>query len=103
MFRRAMRVGAAGVGVGAALKGGAASADYPPWGLSDNVKALPEWIQLGCGEDPYYCTEKGSTFGCDHRCPDKMPDFSKHSNFMAEFLRDHPDVYHKYKNLKTKL
>jgi creatine kinase len=31
-----------------------------------------------------------------------MPDLSKHSNFMAEFLVANPSVYHKLKNKKTK-
>jgi len=33
-------------------------ADYPPNGLSASVKELPEWIQLGCGNEEYYCEEK---------------------------------------------
>merc|ERR1719163_2401020 len=31
-----------------------------------------------------------------------MPDLSKHNNFMAEFLREHPEVYDKLKDKKTK-
>jgi creatine kinase len=31
-----------------------------------------------------------------------MPDFSKHSNFMTDFLRENPKVYHNLKNKKTK-
>merc|ERR1719375_251151 len=76
-------------------------ANYPPKGLSEGVKKLPKWIQQGCGDDPYYCTEKAATFGCDHDCPDKMPDLSKHSNFMAEFLVKNPAVYDRLKNKKT--
>merc|ERR1719353_1901517 len=74
---------------------------YPPRGLSEGVTKLPKWIQQGCGDKPYYCTEKVATFGVDHECPDKMPDLSKHSNFMAEFFVKNPDVYDKLKNKKT--
>merc|ERR1719375_2871585 len=76
-------------------------ANYPPKGLSEGVQKLPKWIQQGCGDDPYYCTEKAATFGCDHDCPDKMPDLSKHSNFMAEFLVKNPAVYDRLKDKKT--
>eukprot|EP01065_Artemidia_motanka_P045487 TRINITY_DN66_c0_g1_i1.p2 TRINITY_DN66_c0_g1~~TRINITY_DN66_c0_g1_i1.p2 ORF type:complete len:479 (+),score=219.77 TRINITY_DN66_c0_g1_i1:62-1438(+) len=105
MWRPAIRAGAVGVGICAAQKFDVvhAAADYPPHGLAASIRKLPEWIQLGCGDDTYYCTEKNSTFGCDHRCPEQMPDLSKHSSFMAEFLRAHPDVYHKYKGLTTKM
>eukprot|EP01084_Bolivina_argentea_P071525 130011_1 len=75
--------------------------DYPPSGLSENVRNLPEWIQLGCGDDPYNCLEKEATFAADHKTPDKMPDLSKHSNFMAEFLRANPEVYDQLKDKKT--
>merc|ERR1719235_1469306 len=75
--------------------------NYPPYGIAEGVKKLPEWIQLGCGDTPYYCSEKESTFGCDHRCPAKMPDLSKHSNFMAEFLTENPKVYDRLKDKKT--
>lgn len=76
--------------------------EYPPTGLSESVRKLPEWIQLGCGNTEYDCAEKGATFsGTD--TPDKMPDLSKHNNFMAEYLRDHPETYDKLKGLKTSL
>jgi len=77
--------------------------NYPPYGIAEGVKKLPEWIQLGCGDTPYYCSEKESTFGCDHRCPPKMPDLSKHSNFMAEFLVKNPEVYDRLKDKKTSM
>merc|ERR1719387_3093427 len=80
----------------------AADASYPPNGLAPGVQKLPTWIQRGCGDQPYYCTEKEATFGVDHECPDKMPDLSKHSNFMAEFLVKNPGVYDKLKDKKTK-
>jgi len=66
------------------------------------VKKLPKWIQSGCGDQRYYCTEKNATFGVDGVCPDKMPDLSKHSSFMAEFFVKHPEVYDKLKDKKTK-
>merc|ERR1719313_1280747 len=75
--------------------------NYPPLGLSEGVKKLDNWIQLGCGDKPYYCTEKNATFGCDHECPPTMPDLSKHSNFMAEYLVKNPEVYNKLKDKKT--
>jgi creatine kinase len=75
--------------------------NYPPVGLSPGVQQLPKWIQRGCGNAPYYCEEKGATFGVDGSCPDVMPDLSKHSNFMAEFLRDHPEVYYLLKDRVT--
>jgi len=76
--------------------------NYPPTGIADGIKKLPKWIQLGCGDEPYYCTEKEATFGFDHDCPAQMPDLSKHSNFMAEFFVKNPDVYDRLKDKKTK-
>merc|ERR1712149_165550 len=43
-----------------------ASADYPPCGLSAGVRALPQWIQLGCGSSEYICAERGATFSADN-------------------------------------
>merc|ERR1711871_1294026 len=70
-------------------------------GLSANVQKLPGWIQAGCGDAPYNCPEKEATFAIDGQCPDTMPDLSKHSNFMAEFLSANPDVYDRLKDKKT--
>merc|ERR1719440_2098502 len=75
--------------------------DYPPTGLSANVRALPEWIQVGCGDKPYNCAEKGATFAVDGVSPAEMPDLSKHSNFMAEVLVKDPEIYNKLKDKKT--
>lgn len=75
--------------------------NYPPVGLAPSVQKLPKWVQSGCGSAPYYCEEKQATFGIDGKCPDTMPDFSKHSNFMAEFLSAHPEIYYKLKDRKT--
>merc|ERR1719253_229537 len=90
-----------------AMTGGAApaapadaGADYPPLGLEKNIKKLPEWIQVGCGDKPYICAEKGATF-VDDPTPDAMPDFSKHSNCLADALKRDPALYDKLKGLKT--
>jgi hypothetical protein len=29
--------------------------NYPPLGLADSIRKLPEWIQAGCGDAEYYC------------------------------------------------
>jgi creatine kinase len=76
--------------------------DYPPSGLSEGVKQLPEWIQKGCGDAPYYCEEKGAVFPSD-TVPDQLPDLSKHANCMTDFLKANPDVYQKLKNKKTSM
>jgi creatine kinase len=76
-----------------------AQADYPPSGLSASVRALPEWIQLGCGDSAYNCPEKNATFAVDGVPPKEMPDLSKHSNFMAETLT--PEMYAKLRNRAT--
>merc|ERR1740138_1461724 len=80
---------------------GSGDKSYPPTGIAPGIMKLPKWIQAGCGDQPYYCTETDATFGFDGGCPKKMPDLSKHSNFMAEFFVKHPEVYDKLKNKKT--
>ena len=75
--------------------------DYPPTGLSANVRKLPAWIQMGCGDTPYICAEKKATFPGD-KCPDTMPDFTGYGNFMADELTANPALYTKLKDLKTK-
>ena len=85
---------------------GAANTDadagsYPPDGLSESIKKLPEWIQLGCGGKAYNCPEKGATFAPDGVTPVDMPDLTKHSSFMADFLNAHPEVYDKLKDKTT--
>eukprot|EP01064_Diplonema_japonicum_P025123 TRINITY_DN360_c0_g2_i3.p1 TRINITY_DN360_c0_g2~~TRINITY_DN360_c0_g2_i3.p1 ORF type:complete len:455 (+),score=153.69 TRINITY_DN360_c0_g2_i3:61-1425(+) len=93
----------AGFGIASFGKGGGncASLDYPPKAMSPGVRKLPKWIQAGCGDKEYYCTEKGATYPADFT-PDQMPDMTNHSSFMAEFLRDHPEIYAKYKDVTTK-
>lgn len=73
---------------------------YPPEGLAESVQNLPEWIKLGCGNAEYICEEKGATFPGD-KCPDALPDLSKHNNLCANALREHPEIYEKYKNVTT--
>eukprot|EP01064_Diplonema_japonicum_P020567 TRINITY_DN30178_c0_g1_i1.p1 TRINITY_DN30178_c0_g1~~TRINITY_DN30178_c0_g1_i1.p1 ORF type:complete len:465 (+),score=151.88 TRINITY_DN30178_c0_g1_i1:52-1446(+) len=75
--------------------------DYPPHGLAKGVKKLEGWIQVGCGDKPYNCAEKNATFAPDGVTPDEMPDFSNHNNFMADFLREHKDVYDALKKKTT--
>merc|ERR550537_223785 len=75
-------------------------ADYPPQGLEANIMKLPEWIQAGCGDKPYYCEEKGATFPSD-TVPDALPDLSKHNNCMSEFFKKNPDAYAALKDKKT--
>jgi len=65
------------------------------------VRKLPEWIQVGCGDQPYNCAEKGATFAPDGVSPAEMPDLSKHSNFMAETLVKNPEIYETLKDKKT--
>merc|ERR1712176_1057935 len=77
-------------------------ADYPPNGLPASIKALPEWIQKGCGDKEYYCEEKNATFLAGNM-PEKCPDLSKHNNFFAETMREHPGLYEKLKGKTTKL
>eukprot|EP00755_Sulcionema_specki_P003666 Sspe_Gene.28193::Locus_12626_Transcript_1_1_Confidence_1.000_Length_1632::g.28193::m.28193/K00933/E2.7.3.2; creatine kinase len=77
-------------------------ADYPPHGLSPTVKKLEPWIQAGCGDKWYFCPEKNATFAPDGVTPPEMPDFSNHNNYMAEFLREHKEVYDKLKDKTTK-
>ncbi|CAD7973027.1 unnamed protein product [Amoebophrya sp. A120] len=73
---------------------------YPPEGLCETLAELPDWIKVGCGDKEYYCEEKGATFPGD-KCPEKLPDLSKHGNLAAMALRDHPEIYEKYKNVTT--
>jgi len=74
---------------------------YPPEGLCDTLKDLPDWIKKGCGNDEYICEEKGAMFPGD-KCPDTLPDLSKHGNLCAVALRENPELYEKYKNVTTK-
>jgi creatine kinase len=75
--------------------------NYPPFGLAPQIKKLDEWIQLGCGDVPYNCAEKGATWAPDGNTPAAEPDLSKHNNFMAETLKATPGLYDKLKNRKT--
>merc|ERR1712188_319656 len=79
---------------------GSSESDYPPTGLADSVKKLPEWIQKGCGNDEYVCEEKGATF-LGGNMPAECPDLSKHNSFFSENMT--PELYNKLKDKKTKL
>jgi len=76
--------------------------DYPPKGLEEGIKKLPEWVQLGCGDTPYMCPEKNATFVSDPT-PAEMPDLSKHSNCLSDVLKKNPELYEKLKDLKTSM
>jgi len=79
-------------------------ATYPPTGLSENVKNLPEWIQKGCGNDEYICEEKNATFhGAADKMPAELPDLKDHSNFLTDVLKKNPELYKQLKDKKTKL
>jgi len=77
-------------------------ADYPPTGLQEGIKALPEWIQLGCGDTPYMCPEKGATFPSDE-CPAELPDLKDHSNIAADLLKENPGMYKELSQRKTSM
>merc|ERR1719218_162803 len=70
--------------------------DYPPLALSSGVKKLEGWIQVGCGDKPYYCEEKKATFPSD-KCPAALPDITEHNNCMTDFFKKNPGVYDKLK------
>ena len=75
---------------------------YPPTGLAESIKKLPEWIQAGCGNEEYYCEEKGATF-LGQKMPEELPDISNHSSFFAEAMRANPALYNELKDKKTSL
>jgi len=81
---------------------GADDMNYPPKGIAPMIQKLPEWIQVGCGDKPYYCVEKNATFAPDGVTPDACPDFSKYTNHMGEQLCKNPAIWDKLKNRKTK-
>jgi creatine kinase len=72
-----------------------------PGGLAPTLAELPAWIKAGCSNEEYICEEKGATFPGD-KCPDALPNLEKHGNLCALALRDHPEIYEKYKNVSTK-
>ena len=74
--------------------------DYPPNGLPESIKKLPEWIQLGCGDAEYYCEEKGAVFK-PSSMPEECPDLSEHNNFFSEVMKANPELYGKLRGLTT--
>jgi len=81
---------------------GSSEVDYPPTGLHKDVKKLPQWIQLGCGDGEYICAEKGANFSAENM-PAEMPDLSEHKSFLTDVLSQKPELYAKYKDMKTAL
>jgi len=77
-------------------------ADYPPQGLSDNVRTLPGWIQAGCGDSEYYCQEKGATFMAGN-LPDQLPDLTNHANLCTDAFKADMGIYDRLKGRTTKL
>merc|ERR1719271_1074488 len=82
-----------------AMSGGGGDS-YPPLGLEKNIKKLPEWIQLGCGDTPYMCPEKSAVFPSD-TTPAALPDISSHNNCMTDFFKANPGVYDTLKDKVT--
>jgi len=78
------------------------SGPYPPTGLHKGVAALPEWIQLGCGDKEYICPEKGANFSAEN-LPDELPDLADHNNFLTDVLKENPGLYAELKGRTTKL
>jgi hypothetical protein len=62
--------------------------DYPPMGLSENVRKLPKWIQAGCGPVEYYSEEKKATFQSENM-PEKL-NLSKHNSYFADVMKANP-------------
>jgi len=110
---KALDINPLAIGAGVAVTGLAAyslmPASYPPKGLSPIVKGCPAWIKAGCGDAEYIFDgtrpdggKVCATFPAD-KCPDQMPDLSKHSNVMADVLKKNPEIYHKLKDKKTSM
>ena len=91
------------MGGAATAPAAAASAGGSQFYETESMKKMPAWIRSGCGDAPYYCEEKNATFGGKEGItPAKMPDLSKHANFMSDFLNKNPGVYDLLKDRKTK-
>ena len=74
--------------------------NYPPTGLPESIQKLPEWIRLGCGNEEYYCEEKGAVFK-PSEMPEECPDLSAHNNFFSEVMKANPELYGKLRGLTT--
>jgi creatine kinase len=71
---------------------------------TEEMKKMPDWIKVGCGDAPYYCEEKKATYGGKEGItPLECPDISGHSSFMTDVLKRDPSLYAKLAPLKTKL
>ena len=73
-----------------------ADAKYPPLGLAESIKVLPQWIQDGCGDEEYFNLEKGATFLGSHM-PDNLPDLTSHNSYFAEAIKANPQIYYDLK------
>ena len=74
--------------------------NYPPNGLPESIQKLPEWIRLGCGNEEYFCEEKGAVFK-PSEMPEECPDLSAHNNFFSEVMKANPELYGKLRGLTT--
>ena len=75
---------------------------YPPNDISESLKSLPDWIKRGCGNDEYYCEEKGATF-LGGNMPAELPDLTNHNSFFSEVMKANPALYAQLKDKKTSL
>ena len=75
---------------------------YPPNDISESLKSLPDWIKRGCGNDEYYCEEKGATF-LGGNMPEVLPDLTNHNSFFSEVMKANPALYGQLKDKKTSL
>ena len=75
---------------------------YPPNDISESLKSLPDWIKRGCGNDEYYCEEKGATF-LGGNMPEALPDLTNHNSFFSEVMKANPALYAQLKDKKTSL
>ena len=91
------------IGEPASAPAGSASAgSYPPNDISESLKSLPDWIKKGCGNDEYYCEEKGATF-LGGNMPEELPDLTNHNSFFSEVMKANPALYAQLKDKKTSL
>jgi len=74
--------------------------DYPPLVVSKGVLACPRYIQLGCGDDEYFCPEKGCIFPAEV-CPKTQPNLSRNNTFMADAFKENPGLWENLRRYKT--
>merc|ERR1712166_209114 len=82
----------------------AAAADsYPPHDLEASVKALPAWIQAGCGNEEYICPEKGAVWSSKEPLPFRLHDLNGHNNMCTDALKADLGIYDRLRTRKTSL